>query len=591
MAPSNVVVALSAATGVAVTVMVLRSRAAAARKAKKNPPVDTGAGIPEDQVCKQGFKPSLVPKDLDMIIIGSGVSGLMTACLMAKQGKTVLVLEQHDQAGGNLHTFEEQGWEFDTGLHYVGNMGPKSNSRRLVDYCCDGTVDWAPMSSVYDTAVFRSEEVQRNMTASVREEYRMRSDEGARGVAADMKKWFPGEEKAIDEYFRLCREATRGSKSILIRNMLPRPLSWLFGWMFDSSLKLFYKTTEEVLSSLTKNRKLIGVMTYMWGDYGEPPSRSAFGIHALLQTHYCPRGAYYPVGGPTVLSRAMVRTIEKRGGKVLARAAVESITVSRGGYVTGVTMKSGDVLTASTVVSTVGITQTYSKLLPAAHQWRVRHELRKIPSLRSDMTLSSLFVGIRGGPPMPATNTWVLPSYDHDGELGKLREDPLHDRTVMFISFASAKDPTYAARHPGLQTCQVCAPSFYPAVEKYADKRVKKRGAEYEAYKQVLKLQMLKGLLREFPELEGRIGYTDVGTAVTNDYYLGTTRGAIYGLPHTPERFRSKWLRARTPIGGLFLSGQDVLFCGIIGAAYAAVLTSCSMSWNFLVGKGKDLLV
>ena len=52
-----------------------------------------------DAVIKQGFNIKNVPSDLDAVIVGSGIGGLVTAALMSKAGKKVLVLEQHDQAG------------------------------------------------------------------------------------------------------------------------------------------------------------------------------------------------------------------------------------------------------------------------------------------------------------------------------------------------------------------------------------------------------------------------------------------------------------------------------------------------------------
>ena len=62
-----------------------------------------------------GFSVDKVPKNLDAIVIGSGIGGLTAAAVLAKAGKKVLVLEQYEQAGGNTHTFIEEGFEFDVG--------------------------------------------------------------------------------------------------------------------------------------------------------------------------------------------------------------------------------------------------------------------------------------------------------------------------------------------------------------------------------------------------------------------------------------------------------------------------------------------
>ena len=62
-----------------------------------------------------GFAEKHVPADLDTIVIGSGGGGLATANILARSGQKVLVLEQHDQAGGCMHSFIEDGFEFDVG--------------------------------------------------------------------------------------------------------------------------------------------------------------------------------------------------------------------------------------------------------------------------------------------------------------------------------------------------------------------------------------------------------------------------------------------------------------------------------------------
>lgn len=70
-----------------------------------------------DKVIKQGFTAKKVPEDLDAIVIGSGIGGLTTAALLARVGKKVLVLEQHDQAGGCCHSFVDKGKSLATIVH------------------------------------------------------------------------------------------------------------------------------------------------------------------------------------------------------------------------------------------------------------------------------------------------------------------------------------------------------------------------------------------------------------------------------------------------------------------------------------------
>jgi all-trans-retinol 13,14-reductase len=218
-------------------------------------------------------------------------------------------------------------------------------------------------------------------------------------------------------------------------------------------------------------------------------------MHALLQGHYCRKGSFYPVGGPSQISYNAVRTIERHGGKVLVRAPVTSIIIE-GGKVAGVTLKDGDEIRAKQVVSTVGATKTFRSFVPIEHQHMVQCELEGITSLLGvthGVSLGTLFLGLgEDCPPLPASNTWVFPSYDHDETVNSMStSQPGEGSPILFISFGSAKDPTYSSRHGGKNSCMVCFPCDYSGVEKYADKRVKKRGAEYEKIKEKIKAKVL----------------------------------------------------------------------------------------------------
>lgn len=82
-----------------------------------------------------GFLASKVPENLDAVIIGSGIGGLGLAVLLAKVGKKVLVLEQHDRAGGCCHTFCEKGYEFDVG-EFAGLFSVTGGSTNLPASLC-----------------------------------------------------------------------------------------------------------------------------------------------------------------------------------------------------------------------------------------------------------------------------------------------------------------------------------------------------------------------------------------------------------------------------------------------------------------------
>eukprot|EP00584_Thalassiosira_punctigera_P005922 CAMPEP_0172541900 /NCGR_PEP_ID=MMETSP1067-20121228/12622_1 /TAXON_ID=265564 ORGANISM="Thalassiosira punctigera, Strain Tpunct2005C2" /NCGR_SAMPLE_ID=MMETSP1067 /ASSEMBLY_ACC=CAM_ASM_000444 /LENGTH=581 /DNA_ID=CAMNT_0013328027 /DNA_START=70 /DNA_END=1815 /DNA_ORIENTATION=- len=523
---------------------------------------------PSDDPLKQGFSMKKIPQNLDAVVIGSGLGGLTTAALLAKEGKRVLVLEQHDIAGGNLHTFVEKGYEFDTGLHYVGaRVGDKrAPLRKLLDYVSDESVEWAQLEDDYDVA------------SSGDDEYHIYS--GWAKVKKELKASFPEEGAAIDKYFEVVhRTGEYLFPALTVLKMLPEPAFNACMWLFSRQFAIFDKTTNQVLETLTSNRKLMGVLAYHFGDYGEFPGRGAFVMHAVLASHFR-SGAYYPIGGPTAIAASIVRLIERWGGRVMVRSPVESILIDEKDRACGVLVKGREIF-AKSVVSSVGAPATMTKLLPESHRGLVGRQIDAMrdPDVASFGSLMSLFVGINDADKsleLPRRNYWVHKTWDHDENLAEMIEDR-NDLPAFFVSFSSAKDPTYKERHPGKQVALVIGACAFEDVERFKDDRVKHRSEEYVAMKEKWQELFLKVLLDKFPELEEKIDFVDCGTALTNDFYLGTHRGAVYGLAHTPKRFAQHWLRAKTPVKNLYLTGQDVACCGINGALAGAYVCAYAM--------------
>jgi len=76
------------------------------------------------------------------------------------------------------------------------------------------------------------------------------------------------------------------------------------------------------------------------------------------------------------------------------------------------------------------------------------------------------------------------------------------------------------------------------------------------------------------PHLRGKIDYYELSTSLSTEYFCRYKNGEIYGLDHTPGRFQQNWLKPKTTIPGLYLTGQDVLTCGVVGAMVGGLLTA-----------------
>ena len=96
------------------------------------------------------YRPERLAKKYDAVVIGSGMGGLTTAALLSDLGWKVCVLEQHYTAGGYTHSYERNGYEWDVGVHYIGDVGAQTRTRKMFDYLSGGKIDWAPMDAEYD---------------------------------------------------------------------------------------------------------------------------------------------------------------------------------------------------------------------------------------------------------------------------------------------------------------------------------------------------------------------------------------------------------------------------------------------------------
>jgi len=490
----------------------------------------------------------------DVICIGSGLGSLSAASILAQlQNKKVLILERHFKIGGFTHTFKREGkFEWDVGLHYIGEMHKGSMSRSIFDFVTQGKVKWNPMPDVYDRFVYP--------------DFTFDASKGKHNFKSSLIEKFPDEKEAINNYFIDLKKVAKWTRKYFISKTFQNILSPIAKIVSSKDRDLALITTGEYMNRNFKDPKLRAVLVSQWGDYGLPPSQSAFVIHAIVSGHYF-NGGYYPVGGSKVIADSILPIIKEKGGDALINQFVDEIIVKNGKAIgVKVREKKGNNFIekeyhAEKIISNAGLHTTLTKLLPAKYDY-LKNSLNEVQTPISNVTL---YIGFKDDPQklgFNGENYWIYDRYDHD-TIFKKGADIIFGKVHMaYVSFPSLKNP--GSTH---HTAEIISTISYNQFQKWENKEWKKRGDEYEKLKEDISQSLIEYVDKKFPGFKDIIEYHELSTPLSNKFFTGHETGTIYGIPATPQRYNMKLINWRTPIKNLYFAGADTpAGHGIVGA-------------------------
>jgi phytoene desaturase len=477
------------------------------------------------------YQKEITKRRYEVIIIGSGIAGLVTAANLVSEGISALVLEQHFIPGGATTMFTRQGFTFEAGGHRVSGMRN-------------------PGGVLHDLLGKIGKEVE---VQPVNPAYVVRSGDKILIANSDIEKYkqnvidmFPHERGNIDRYFVAMLEIVEGIKYVTGQHFV-NPLAILTKHRLFA--KYAKKSTREFMGDLFKDEEIVAFLTMLSAYTTLPLEEQSFVSYAnMWAVHHLGEGMSLIKGGTKTLVDALVDYIDSHGGQVVVSQPVDKILTENNKAV-GIKTSSGEGIKAEVVVSTASNEQTYLQLLDESLS--SKKFIRTIKNQKQSGSLFQLFLGIReeNGEGLEYVTTFVM-NDQKEAPHRKIYDWDLETITSNGVITVEGKENSPEGHRSVNISCLI--PYHHP--ENWFINGKDK--SEYRRFRDTIAEMIIYNMSQHIPRLHERIVFQDTATPLTIERYTLATEGGLQGLAHTIEQSGKARGSIKTHIKNLYQAGQ-----------------------------------
>lgn len=473
----------------------------------------------------------------DVIIVGSGIGGLISGCYLAQEGIKTLVIEKHSIPGGYCISFQRKGYSFDVGVHYLG------------------AINRGVLGHILDELEIRDSLRLKKVNPSykiIMPDYSIHIGEDPSLFIKKLCEYFPKEKLNIVKFFRL----------VLCKD---------FFFAYPRIRKLTFK---DVIDSYFENRKLTAIINVMLGNIGLPANEISALTGMILLRQYVFDAAYYPNGNIQSFPDSLVKLFKNLGGEIIFSRKVKEI-ITKNGEAKGVEFENGDRVMSKNVISNVDATYTFKELLAIGTP-----ESRVVDKLEISPAMFAVYLGLKGKVVNAASeNMCIARAFTYDeNKYFSVTQETIRKKnpSVLIFSFPSS----YSERLLSTNRYTIQLLTFAP----YASRDFWSRNRMPFADKMIRLAEKTIGLFSKNVEIK------ETATPHTFYHYTNNRDGSAYGWAATAEQAKITVFPQKTSVRGLYLAGHwttsSVVQGGVPGVALSGrkvaelILKDCGKRWR-----------